>query len=229
MGFALTKARAGMPARTILHLMALSREGDRREGILLRQSKGWFQVSGMGHEALAALVSALRPDDYLFPYYRDRAIALARGVSNYELALAYLAKRDSSSGGRQMPGHYSSRLHNIFSVATPTASQCLPATGAAWAFKLSGTDQVAVTTIGDAASREGEFYEAVAFAMQESLPVLFVIEDNHYGISTPTGRFFPYRLGALGERCLVHVDGHDPYQIFTVGQECLDKARRGDC
>ena len=61
-----------------LKLMLLSREGDRREGILLRQSKGWFQVSGMGHEALAALSLVLRPDDYIFPYYRDRAITLAR-------------------------------------------------------------------------------------------------------------------------------------------------------
>src|SRR5438270_9720115 len=92
-----------LPALDFLKLMQLSREGDRREGILLRQSRGWFQVSGMGHEALAALVYHLRPDDYLFPYYRDRALALARGVSNFELALAYFAKPESSSGGRQMP------------------------------------------------------------------------------------------------------------------------------
>ena len=72
----------------LLRLMALSREGDRREGILLRQSKGWFQVSGMGHEALAVLNDSLRPDDYIFPYYRSRALMLARGLSNYELALA---------------------------------------------------------------------------------------------------------------------------------------------
>src|SRR5687767_15397210 len=71
-----------------LRLMMLSREGDRREGILLRQSKGWFQVSGMGHEALAAFAFSLQPDDYIFPYYRDRALMLARGLSNYELALA---------------------------------------------------------------------------------------------------------------------------------------------
>src|SRR5919202_3899266 len=103
MELSLAGVRTELPARTLLHLMALAREGDRREGILLRQSKGWFQVSGMGHEALAALIYALRPDDYLFPYYRDRAMALARGVTNYELALGYLAKRDSSSGGRQMP------------------------------------------------------------------------------------------------------------------------------
>src|ERR1051326_6793701 len=158
--------------RRLLHLMALSREGDRREGVLLRQGKGWFQVSGMGHEALSALSYALRPDDYLFPYYRDRALVLARGVTNYDLDLSYFAKRHSSSGGRQMPGHYSDRTRNIFSVATPTASQCLPAAGAAWGVQMEGSNRVVVCTVGDAAIREGEFYEAVAFALQESLPIV---------------------------------------------------------
>src|SRR5581483_8691876 len=106
MELTLEAVRTALPARELLHLMALAREGDRREGILLRQSKGWFQVSGMGHEALGAFCFHLRPDDYIFPYYRDRAIMLARGLTNYDLALAYFAKRASSSGGRQMPGHY---------------------------------------------------------------------------------------------------------------------------
>ena len=217
-----------LPALELLHLMLLSREGDRREGILLRQGKGWFQVSGMGHEALAALMFALRPDDYLYPYYRDRALILARGVSNFDLALAYLAKRDSSSGGRQMPGHFSDRDRNIFSVATPTASQCLPATGAAWAFQMERSDRVVVTTVGDASTRQGEFYEAVAFALQEKLPVVFVIEDNRYGISTPTEKFFPYHLGAMGTAGLVRVNGRDADAVFAAGQEAVAKARRGD-
>ena len=94
----------------LLKLMYLSREGDRREGILLRQSKGWFQVAGIGHETMAIISLLLDEADYLVPYYRDRAMILARGVSNYELALAYFAKQSSSSQGRQMPGHYSSCL-----------------------------------------------------------------------------------------------------------------------
>jgi 2-oxoisovalerate dehydrogenase E1 component len=228
MDLMVAEPRTTLPARALLSLMALAREGDRREGILLRQSKGWFQVSGMGHEALAALVYALNEDDYLFPYYRDRAMALARGVTNYELALAYLAKRDSSSGGRQMPGHYSDRERNIFSVATPTASQCIPATGAAWAFKMEGSDQVAMVCVGDAATRQGEYYEALAFALQENLPVIFVIEDNRYGISTPTEKFFPYRLGALGESSLRRVDARDPYEVYEAGLEAVEKARRGE-
>ena len=217
-----------LPALPLLRLMALAREGDRREGILMRQGKGWFQVSGTGHEALAALVMALRPDDYLFPYYRDRAPALAKGMSNYELALAYFARRESSSGGRQMPGHYSDRVRNIFSVATPTASQCLPATGAAWAALLAHTDQVVMTTVGDAATRQGEFYEAVAFAVQEKLPVLFVIEDNRYGISTPTDRMMPYRLGVLGEDSMVRVDARDPYALYEAGVKAVARARQGE-
>src|SRR2546421_8491258 len=98
-----------LPALELLKVMQLSREGDRREGILLRQSRGWFQVAAMGHEPVAAMAYHLRPDDYLFPYYRDRAPCMAQGLTNYDLALAYFAKRDSSSGGRHMPGHYSSR------------------------------------------------------------------------------------------------------------------------
>lgn len=228
MELTLTPQETALPARALLHLMVLAREGDRREGILLRQGKGWFQVSGSGHEALAALVLALRPDDYLFPYYRDRAMALARGVTNYELALAYFAKRDSSSGGRQMPGHYSDRKRHIFSVATPTASQCLPACGMAWALRLEKSDRIVLVSLGDAATRQGEFYEALAFAIQERLPVAFVIEDNRYGISTPTEKFFPYRLGVLGEKHLVKLDARDPFQLFTVGKQVFERLRRGE-
>jgi 2-oxoisovalerate dehydrogenase E1 component len=212
-----------------LRLMILSREGDRREGILLRQNKGWFQVSGMGHEALAAIELALRPDDWLFPYYRSRALMLARGMTNYELALAYFAKRDSSSGGRQMPGHYSSRELNVFSVCTPTGGSLLPACGVAWAMKLEGRDGVCVASVGDAASRQGEFYEAIAFAIQEKLPVLFVIEDNKYGISTPTDHFFAYTIGGiLSEEHMVKVNARYIGEVEKAFRAAADKARRGD-
>ena len=122
----MTKSKATYNRLELLKLMYLSREGDRREGVLHRQSKGWFQVAGMGHETFAAIGLLLEPDDYVFPYYRDRALVLSRGVKNSELAKAYFAKRDTGSGGRQMPGHYSSRKHNIWSVPTPTGTNALP-------------------------------------------------------------------------------------------------------
>lgn len=211
-----------------LKLMLLSREGDRREGILLRQSKGWFQVSGMGHEALGVMALAMRHDDYIFPYYRDRALMLARGLTNYDLALAYFAKRASSSGGRQMPGHYSDRARNVFSVCTPTGGALLPACGAAWGMKMAGSGALALATVGDAASRQGEFFEAWAFAVQEKLPVVFVVEDNKYGISTPTDKYLPFHLGILDEQAYVKIDARTPDAVLDAFQSAADRARSGE-
>ncbi|MCH8273507.1 MAG: 2-oxoisovalerate dehydrogenase [Armatimonadetes bacterium] len=210
-----------------LKLMFLSREGDRREGVLLRQSRGWFQVSGMGHEPLAAFVLHLRDDDYIFPYYRDRAMMLAKGMTNLELAKAYFAKRDSSSGGRQMPGHFSSAEKNVWSVPTPTGSSLLPAAGVAWGMKLEGKDGLVIATVGDAAIRQGEFYEAVSFAMQERLPLLIVVEDNLYGISTPTDKFNPFRIGVFGEKDIAYVNARHPDNVFSAGAAAAEKARSG--
>src|SRR5687768_313527 len=211
-----------------LRLMMLSREGDRREGILLRQSKGWFQVGGLGHEALAAFAYVMREDDWIFPYYRSRALMLARGMTNYELALAYFAKRKSSSGGRMMPGHYSSSKLHVFSVPTPTAANLTPAAGCAWAMKLSGTDSLAFASVGDAASRQGEFYESIAFAVQEKLPMILVIEDNKYGISTPTEKFLPFNLGVINPEMVEYVDARYPDNVLKAGTNAAEKARRGD-
>jgi 2-oxoisovalerate dehydrogenase E1 component len=212
----------------LLKLMYVSREGDRREGVLLRQSKGWFHVAGMGHEALAAIAFLMQDNDYLFPYYRDRAMVLARGVTNRELALAYYAKRESSSGGRQMPGHYSSRSRNIWSVPTPTAANLLPACGAAWGMQLSGDASVVVATTGDAASRQGEFYEAIAFAVERQLPIVFVVEDNRYGISSNTDNQNPFKLGIFSAEIGVrHIDARRPDNIRDVAAEALSTARAG--
>ncbi len=211
----------------LLRLMFLSREGDRREAVLLRQSKGWFQVPGMGHEALAAVAYHLRDDDFIFPHYRDRGLMLARGMTNMDLAYAFFAKRDSNSGGRQMPAHYSFRQRNVWSVPTPTGGNLLPAVGAAWGMKLRGTDSVVVASFGDAASRQGEVYEAISFAVQERLPVVFMMEDNQYGISTNTERMNPYKIGVLGERDLVRVNARHPDNVYEAARAAVEKARSG--
>ncbi len=223
---------AGTPTMTkldYLRLMMLSREGDRREAILLRQSKGWFHVGGTGHEALGALALHLNPDDWLYPYYRDRAIMLVRGLTTYELALAYFAKRESSSGGRQMPGHYSSRKHNVMSVCTPTGGGLIPAAGTAWGVQLQGKDNVVLATVGDAAMRQGEFYEAWAYAVQEKLPLILVIEDNKYGISTPTEKFMALNVpGILSEELVVKMNARSYDEVYAKGGEAIAKARRGE-
>ncbi len=117
--------------RHLLRTMLESRHGDLREESLNRQGKGHFHVSGRGHEGLCAIGALLRDSDYLAPYYRDRGLCLARGMTTRQLALEYFAKRDSASRGRMMPSHFSSRELNIVSVPTPTGSQLVPACGIA--------------------------------------------------------------------------------------------------
>ena len=122
----------------LLTLMLESRHADLREQNLNRQGKGHFHVSGMGHEGLAAISVLMEPDDYIVPYYRDRGLVLGRGLTTGELALEYFAKRNTGSGGRQMPSHYSDAKRHIWSVPTPTGSQLLPACGMAWGLQLDG-------------------------------------------------------------------------------------------
>src|SRR6202049_2404570 len=112
-----------------LHLLKTilqSRHADLREQNLNRQGRGHFHVSGMGHEGLAAVSIQLEPDDYIVPYYRDRGLVLGRGVTTRELGLEYFAKRNTGSGGRMMPSHYSDAAHHIWSVPTATGPPTLP-------------------------------------------------------------------------------------------------------
>ena len=210
-----------------LRTMTLSREGDRREGILFRQGRGWLQVPAAGHETLAVLADCLEPDDFIYPYYRERALALARGVSNYQIALTFFARAGSCSEGRLMSNHYSDPKLNIMASATPTGLQCLPAVGSAWALKLRDQPNAVLCCIGDAALRQGEFYEAWCFALQEQLPVVFVVEDNGYGITTPTAHLTPWNIGALASERLTVINGREAHPVFESGQMLLNRAREG--
>jgi 2-oxoisovalerate dehydrogenase E1 component len=194
----------------IYRLMFLSRRIDDREILLKRQQKIYFQVSGAGHEALqvgAAL--ALRPGyDWFFPYYRDRALCLALGVSPEDMFLqAVGAATDPASGGRQMPTHWSSRALHIVSTSSSTATQVLHAVGCAEAgrylsrhpeaaARVEGDyrffrdlefhdDEVALTCLGEGSTSQGEFWEALNTASNQKLPVIFCVEDNGYAISVP--------------------------------------------
>jgi 2-oxoisovalerate dehydrogenase E1 component len=215
-------------SRERLRNLLLIRAGDLREERLLRQGVGWFQIPCLGHEAMAAIAWSLGPDDLLFPYYRDRALMQGRGVSPLEIARDQLATAKSSSGGRMMPLHGSYHRLGIFPPVGPTGSQCLPATGAAWGIKLSGSARVVVCTIGDAATRQGEFYEAVALAVQEKLPIVFLVEDNGFGISTRTLGQLPFRLGIFSSDLYHHVEGQFVDVVEKAGRDAIARARQGD-
>ena len=211
----------------LLRIILESRHADLREQNLIRQGKGHFHVSGMGHEALAAVSIQMEPDDYIVSYYRDRGLVLGRGMTTRQLGLEYFAKRNTGSGGRQMPSHYSDADLHIWSVPTPTGSQLLPACGIAWGIKLDGKKNVVVTTIGDAATRQGDFFEAICFAKEKKLPVLFLVEDNAYGISMPTRKTNPLALDILEQENWRHIEGQDVQQIYDATAEAFEKIRAG--
>src|SRR5437870_10944165 len=211
----------------LLTIMLESRHADLREQNLNRQGKGHFHVSGMGHEALAAVSIQMEPDDYIVPYYRDRGLVLGRGMTTQQLALEYFAKRKTGSGGRMMPSHYSDLERHIWSVPTPTGSQLLPGCGMAWGIQLDGKRNVVVTTVGDAATRQGDFFEAVCFAKEKKLPVLFVVEDNAYGISSPTREINPLALGVLEPKEWKELAGEDVQQIYDAAAGAIEKMRAG--
>jgi 2-oxoisovalerate dehydrogenase E1 component len=194
----------------LYRFMFLSRCIDDREILLKRQQKIFFQISGAGHEALqvgAAL--AMRPGyDWFVPYYRDRALCLALGVTPYEMFLQAVGSADDpASGGRQMPTHWGSRALHIVSTSAATATQLLHGVGCAEAgryfshhpeaaAKADGdyrafrdvafhSDEVVFTSVGEGSTSQGEFWEALNTASNQKLPVVFCVEDNGYAISTP--------------------------------------------
>ncbi len=213
--------------KKLLRTMLLSRAGDLREQSLIRQGKGWFHVSGMGHEALSVAGYLLKDGDFFSGYYRDRPIVLGRGMETYDMALSFFAKRASASGGRQMPAHYSNKSLGIFSMASVVGASLLPSTGLAWAIKLDGKRNVVLATIGDAGSRQGDFFESVAFALERQLPVVFLVEDNGIGISTVTEKMSPLGLKMLNEQLWQIIDGCDVDAVFDVVQPAFEAAREG--
>ena len=204
-----------------------SRHSDLREQNLNRQGKGHFHVSGMGHEALAAVSIQMEPGDYIVSYYRDRGLVLGRGMTTQQLGLEYFAKRNTGSGGRQMPSHYSNADLHIWSVPTPTGSQLLPACGIAWGINLDGKKDLVVTTVGDAATRQGDFFEAICFAKEKKLPLLFLVEDNAYGISMPTRETNPLALSVLESENWRRIDGQNVQQVYDATGEAFEKIRAG--
>src|SRR5881398_3630509 len=211
----------------LLSAMMESRHSDLREQNLIRQGKGHFHVSGMVHEALAAVSIQMQPDDYIVSYYRDRGLILGRGMTTRQLGLEYFAKRNTGSGGRQMPSHYSNADLHIWSVPTPTGSQLLPACGMAWGIQLDGKNNLVVTTVGDAATRQGDFFEALCFAREKKLPMLFLVEDNGYGISMPTRKNNPLALNVLEPDNWRRIEGQDVQQVYDATAEAFEKIRAG--
>ena len=242
-------------------LMYLSRRTDDREIVLKRQQKIFFQISCAGHEALlVAAGMALKPGyDWFFPYYRDRAICLTLGNTVEEQLLqAVGAADDPASGGRQMPSHWSSKRLNIVTPSSSTATQCLHAIGCAEAGRYFSRypdaaavpdtskgidyrqykdvafhgDEVVYVSIGEGSTSQGEFWESLNTASNGKLPVLYVVEDNGYAISTPVeantpGGNISRLIANFPNFHFAEIDGTDPIASYAAMVEAVAYCRAG--
>ncbi|HTP79339.1 MAG TPA: dehydrogenase E1 component subunit alpha/beta [Bacteroidota bacterium] len=216
--------------------MLLARRIDEKHLILLKQGKSFFHIGGSGHEAIqTAAALALRPGhDWTFAYYRDLAFSLQFGITPEEIFLAALHRNDDpSTGARQMPAHYGKKSIRMVTQSSPTGTQFLQAAGVALACEKEKTDEVVYVSSGEGATSEGEFFEALNWSARESLPIIFVVQDNKYAISVPVtqqtagGSVFELAKGFTGlER--VQCDGTNFPESHGVMQQAVARARGGN-
>jgi 2-oxoisovalerate dehydrogenase E1 component len=216
-------------------IMYCSRRVDDREILLKRQNRIYFQISGAGHEAIqTAAGMCLRPGvDWIYPYYRDRALAMTLGMTPDDMLLqAVGAAADPSSGGRQMPSHWSSPSLHIVTASSPTGTQFLQAVGCAHASRYvdESSDEITLVSTGEGATSEGEFWESITFACLERLPIVFLVQDNGYAISTPVEKQTPGAnilrlLGGFPNLSRREVDGTDFNASYEAMRDAVNHCR----
>ena len=237
--------------------MYASRRVDDKEILLKRQQKIFFQISGAGHEAVGvAAAFALKSGyDWFYPYYRDRALCLALGATAYDMLLQAVGSGDDpSSGGRQMPSHWSLPGLNIVTGSSPTGTQILQAVGCAEVgryyaahpdaarqatgdyrqfkdVKFHG-DEITYVSLGEGTTSEGEFWEALNTAANSRLPLIFVVEDNEYAISVPVevqtaGGNISRLVSGFPNFHFEEVDGTDPVASYAAFVRAVAHSRAG--
>ena len=258
-----SKMQGGLSREQLIQayrLMYMSRRIDDREILLKRQQKIYFQMSGAGHEAIGVAAGlALKPGyDWFYPYYRDRALCLTLGVEPYNMFLQGVgAADDPSSGGRQMPSHWSYPGLHIVTQSSPTGSQILQAVGCAEGGRYFArrpkaaeppppgvtdyrqfknvsfqNDEVTYVSLGEGTSSEGEFWEALNAAALGKVPIIFCVQDNGYAISVPVevqtaGGSISRLVSGFPNFHFEEVDGTDPIASFAAFQRAARYCRAG--
>jgi 2-oxoisovalerate dehydrogenase E1 component len=217
-------------------LMHLGRILDDKAPNYLKQGLGWsYHAPSAGHDGIqVALGVTFRPNvDYLFPYYRDLTTCVAAGLSADEILLNGMSKKaDVASGGRHMSNHFAKPAIHVQNVSSCVSNHAQHATGLGRAIRTYGADSVVFCSQGESSTSEGYFYEAVNGASREKLPVVFVVQDNGYGISVPksdqTANLYASDnfSGFLNVR-IVHCDGKDLFDSLRAMREAVLYVKSG--
>ena len=210
--------------------MLSAREIDRVEQELTQRGEAFFHVSGAGHESSAVLARHLNRADWLHCHYRDKALMIARGMPIRQFFDSILCNDASHSRGRQMSAHFGDRSLNIITMCGPVGNSALQSVGVAAATKDEDAKPITLLSIGDGSTQEGEFLEAIAEAVRCELPVLFLIENNEWAISTTTENktFFSLPSGSADEfyGLPIHrIDGRDVIETDRRMEQIIGEMR----
>jgi len=215
---------------SIYFAMVTARRIDLIEQSYAARGEAFFHLSSSGHEGTAALAPHLRPQDRLHCHYRDKALMLLRGVPSYQFFLALFNKKESYSMGRQLNALMGAPEKGCIGMAGPVGNNALHAVGMAMELKNGPERPIVLCAMGDGTTQEGTVSEAIALAASETLPVLFLIEDNAFAISTTTAgkTFFSRKDGDVGEYYgvpIVRVDGRDVTGAYEAFGEAVRAVR----
>lgn len=210
--------------KELYQVMVLTRTFDKKAIALQRTGKMGTYAPINGQEAISTAIGhAMRPEDVFIPYYRDYAAQLQRGVKMSEI-LAYW-------GGDERGSQFACNAQDL-PICVPIASQCLHATGVAFAFQYKNEPRVAVVCIGEGGTSEGDFYEAMNLAGAWKLPVVFVVNNNQWAISVPREK--QTGTQTIAQKAIAagfegrQIDGNDILATRHVIGEAIEKARRGE-
>ncbi|MHC4938453.1 MAG: alpha-ketoacid dehydrogenase subunit alpha/beta [Planctomycetota bacterium] len=217
-------------------LLRLTRLIDDEAPAFLRKNLGWsYHAPCAGHEAIQlALGSTFRPGvDYLFPYYRDLCTVLAGGMTPLEVVLNGLSKaEDPAGGGRHMSNHFAKPSIHIQNVSSCVSNHAQHAAGLARAVKRYGSEAVVYASFGESSASEGYVFEAINGASREKLPVVFVMQDNGYGIGVPkheqsANERIAENFRGIGNLAIRYCDGTSVEDCFRAMEEATAHAAAG--
>lgn len=218
--------------KEVYRTMVRTRALEERGMTLQRQGRLGFYIGCAGQEAAhIGSAYALRPDDWIFPAYREPGAALLRGVSMKALLDQCFGNGDDCTKGRQMPCHYSFGNVNYAPVSSPIGTQCIEAVGVAMGMKIRKKPHLAICYFGDGGTSSNDFHAGMNFAGVMKAPTIFFCQNNQWAISLPVSKQTASETIAAKAVAYgmpgVRVDGNDVLAVYQATLEAAERARAG--